>query len=310
MIYQKIALLDNREDVTLTSYVLDDSTEILAGKPRAAILICPGGAYLGCSDREAEPIAMAFAAMGYHAFVLHYSVYIGGTGFPDLSKPFTPNGNSQFPNQLRELGKAILYIRSKANEWLVDVNKIVICGFSAGGHNCAMYSVYWNKPLMTDYLGVNADILRPAACILCYPLTDYFLTSNNSLIDPRTNGLIRLANTALTGSENPSDELMQQLSPARLVDANTPPTFLWTTREDNLLPVAHTTAMAHALAINNIPFELHIFEKGVHGLSLATSATAGDKSGLDADASKWIGLCNEWLKKRFEPDVPEVKYNW
>ena len=68
-----IKLYENREDVTLTTYVLQDSPEMLAGKSRPAILICPGGGYMSCSDREAEPIAMKFASMGYHTFVLRYS---------------------------------------------------------------------------------------------------------------------------------------------------------------------------------------------------------------------------------------------
>ena len=69
-----IKLYDNRSDVTLTTYVLQDSPEMLDGKTRPAILICPGGAYINCSDREAEPVAMKFASMGYHTFVLRYSV--------------------------------------------------------------------------------------------------------------------------------------------------------------------------------------------------------------------------------------------
>ena len=83
-----IKIYDNRDDVTLTTYILQDSLEMLAGKARPAILICPGGAYLNCSDREAEPIAMKFASMGYHTFVLRYSVYCeGGKEFADISKP-------------------------------------------------------------------------------------------------------------------------------------------------------------------------------------------------------------------------------
>jgi len=75
---EKIKLYENREDVTLTTYVLEDSHEMLNGKKRPAILVCPGGAYAFCSDREAEPVALKYASMGYHAFVLRYSVYNKG----------------------------------------------------------------------------------------------------------------------------------------------------------------------------------------------------------------------------------------
>ena len=73
MITTTIQLYEERPDVSLTTYVLADSPELLKGKRRPAVLICPGGAYLNCSDREAEPVALRFAAMGYHAFVLRYS---------------------------------------------------------------------------------------------------------------------------------------------------------------------------------------------------------------------------------------------
>ncbi len=82
-----IRLYENREDVTLATYVWMDSPDLLAGKKRPAVLICPGGGYFNCSDREAEPIALRFAAMGYHAFVLRYSTYTEGGAFPDISRP-------------------------------------------------------------------------------------------------------------------------------------------------------------------------------------------------------------------------------
>ncbi len=77
MITETIKLIEEREDVTLTTYVWGDSPELLKGKARPAVLICPGGGYFSCCDREAEPVAFAFAAMGYHTFVLRYSVYGG-----------------------------------------------------------------------------------------------------------------------------------------------------------------------------------------------------------------------------------------
>ncbi|MFN8531098.1 MAG: alpha/beta hydrolase [Anaerolineae bacterium] len=149
MINQTITLYEHRQDVTLTTYVLADSPEMQNGRKRPAVLVCPGGAYLGCSDREAEPVALRFAAMGYHAFVLRYSTYYEGSfGAPPFGGDMPVNPNSVHPAPMRDIGKAFLTIRAHADEWLVDVDKITICGFSAGGHNCAMYSVYWNDPLI------------------------------------------------------------------------------------------------------------------------------------------------------------------
>ena len=140
VIHEKIKLWEGREDVTLTTYVLDDSPEMLKGKKRPAVIVCPGGAYLSCSDREGEPIAMRFASMGYHAFVLRYSVYSenkGGMMFGAQKDP-EPKPWLNHPAPMRDIACAMLEIRKHADEWLVDMDKIAICGFSAGAHNCAM----------------------------------------------------------------------------------------------------------------------------------------------------------------------------
>ena len=103
-----IYLYKDRTDVTLTTYVLDDSREMLNGGKRPAVLICPGGAYLSCSDREGEPVAMAFAAMGYHAFVLRYSTY-GEEAFKTGFRASHANERDRpgnFENQRKSTGMA------------------------------------------------------------------------------------------------------------------------------------------------------------------------------------------------------------
>jgi len=306
MHHEKIYLHEGRKDVTLTAYVQDISREMPGSRSRGAVIICPGGAYLGCSDREGEPVAMAFAAMGYHAFVLRYSVYNEGNGlsYPDLTKPLPAKPHCIFPNPMYDIGKAMLLIRSRAEEWHVNVDNIGVCGFSAGGHNSAMYGVYWDKPIMTEHFGVDAAELKPAACIMGYPLTDYVLMKEDvqratAAGNAAHAGLFRAANIAFCGEEMPPDELLHKISPARLIDENMPPSFLWFTAEDALVPVSQGTAMASGLAAAGTPFEVHIFEKGPHGLSLATEATAGNAEHIDKDAAKWVKLCEEWLKKHF-----------
>ncbi|MFA9559438.1 alpha/beta hydrolase [Evansella sp. AB-rgal1] len=308
MIYEVKKLYEDREDVTLTSYVHSDSSELLNGEKRGAVLICPGGAYVNCSDREAEPVAFRFASMGYHAFVLRYSTYMNGEkGFPEMGMELSINEKSLYPNPMRDIGKAMLYIRERAEEWFIDTEKIAICGFSAGAHNCAMYSVYWNDPVLTEYFDVTPVQLKPAATILGYMLSDF--TLQNSWVqqsdDPGTKHIADVANIAYTGTIDPDQELLHKISPARHVSDVTPPTFLWTTTEDALVPVEHTIRMAGALAQNNIPFEMHVFEEGQHGLSLANQATASNRELLNLDAAKWIDLCEQWLLKRFQLDLPE-----
>ena len=304
MIHKTIQLYQDKPNVTLTTYVLDDSTEMLAGQKRAGILICPGGGYLGCSDREAEPIAMRFAAMGYHAFVLRYSTYFGKfTGFKG-DGDLEPKSETRHPAPVRDIGKAFLTLHEHADEWHLDTNKIVLCGFSAGGHNCAMYSVYWDKPLMTDFFKVEASKLKPAAAILAYAITDYFLTLKAPK-NPFAKRIRRAAASALLGTAEPNDALLEEVSPARLVSASTPPTFLWATGTDDVVPIEHATRMLNALAKADIAFEAHLFEEGRHGLSLANEATAGSQLELESDAAKWIDLADAWLKKRFAPELPE-----
>lgn len=127
------------EGVTLTAYLLDSSPEMEHMGKRGCILICPGGAYSFCSDREAEPIAMHFLSMGYNAFILRYSL----------------KENSMFPQPLEDTDEAMALIYNNAEDWNVDTSKIAVCGFSAGGHLAAA-------------LGTMGKI-RPSAMILGYP---------------------------------------------------------------------------------------------------------------------------------------------
>lgn len=304
---QKIYLREGRTDVTLTTYILDDSPEMLGGKCRPAILICPGGAYLNCSDREGEPIAIAFASMGYHAFVLRYGVYNEGASdvfVPESEAPLEVKKHCVHPNPIRDIARAMLEIHSHAQEWLVDVNRIAICGFSAGAHNCAMYAVNWHKPVLSEYFRKPAAVFRPAACILGYTLSDYHFMKEQSGNDPFAANLFATSNLALMGTTNADDDLLTEVSPARNVSEHTPPTFLWATSEDTLVPVQNTLLMAKALADQRIPFETHIFEAGPHGLATATQASASAKSEILPDAAKWVGLCDAWLVKRFALDLP------
>lgn len=305
MINQTIQLYENRPNITLTTYVLDDSSQMLNGTRRPAVLVCPGGAYLGCSDREAEPVALRFTAMGYHAFVLRYSTYFEGKPGTQIDGKLEVNPRSVHPAPVRDIGKAFLTLRDHADKWLLDMDKIAICGFSAGGHNCAMYSVYWHHPLVTNYFSVDEVLLKPAAVILGYALTDYHIMFIGKLNGEALH-VHNAASIAFLGTTTPSDELLDAVSPARLVSAETPPTFIWATVADALVPVEHSTRMATALATNGIPFEMHLFEEGRHGLSLANEAAAGSLLDVDVDAAKWVSLVEAWLKKRFALDLPVI----
>lgn len=229
--------------------------ELLKEKARPAVLICPGGGYFSCSDREAEPVAFAFAAMGYHTFVLRYSVY-GQDAFAMRLKDLPVRPESVHPNPVRDIGRAMLKIKERATEWHVDSDRIAICGFSAGAHNCAMYATYWATPMLTDYFQVEAEKLRPAAAILGYCLSDYvYMKEKTAARTPLDREFFAGSNIAFLGGDQ-SDEKLDEVSPARHVNENNPPTYLWATAADKMVPVQHSPRMAQALADHRISFEL------------------------------------------------------
>jgi acetyl esterase/lipase len=235
--------LAKNENVTLTAYLLDAYEEMPNTRLRPAILLCPGGGYRHCSNREAEPVGMAFLAEGYHVFILRYSL----------------NENAAFPKPLQDAEEALGLIRKNAEEWGVIPDKIAACGFSAGGHLAAA-------------LGTMGK-LRPNALILGYPC----ILDSMSVILP---------------APVPSLE--------KKVDQNTPPAFIFSTADDATVPVQNSLQFASALDAAKIPFELHIFQTGVHGLALAEAQTScGSQNLVNQDFAKWVDLCTAWLENLF-----------
>ncbi len=237
-------------------------TYILDGKrTRPAVLICPGGGYHFLSPREAEAIALQFAATGFHAFVLYYTV-----------KP------EDYRQPMLELSRAVCAIRSRADEWNLDSEKIAVCGFSAGGHLAASLAVHW--PKLPD-----APQNKPNALILSYPV----ITSGEH---KHAGSILNLL------GPNPKSEQLHEMSLEKQVNTSTPPTFLWHTVADPIVPVENSLMFATALREQGIPFELHIYPNGPHGLSLATYET-DDGRGTDRHVATWMGLCIGWLKDLF-----------
>lgn len=295
MHHEKIYLHKNRTDVYLTTYVLNTPDRILQGNPRPAVLICPGGGYMWCSEREGEPIAMAFASMGYHAFVLRYStMQDDGEPQPTQASQLVCKPDRIYPQPVRDLGLAMKLLYQHASDWNIDSNRIAICGFSAGGHNCAMYGTLFNQPILTEYLG---GCYPAATMILGYPLTYFPIPTAHA--SPQEKLAATALGMAYLGTATPSPAQCESASPVRHISDSTPPTFLWSTAEDEMVPISNTTDFAQQLAIHHVPFEVHIFESGCHGLSLATQATALDTDYIRPDIAPWMTLADTWLKKRF-----------
>jgi acetyl esterase/lipase len=233
----------SHENVTLTSYLLDYSASMPNTRTRPAVLVLPGGGYQSLSDREAEPIAMAFLGEGYHAFVLRYSV----------------GEAAVFPKPLEDAEEALALIRAKAAEWGVDPDRVAACGFSAGGHLAAAVG--------------TMGCVRPNALILAYPV----------ILDSMSDGL---------ATRIPSVD--------KHVDAQTPPAFIFATANDARVPVVNSLAFAAALDRGGIPFELHVFRDGRHGLALAKPLTSsGFRDLVSPQVARWFELCAAWLEKLF-----------
>ena len=150
MIYKKIEIAVDgyKETADLYTYFLDNSIEMHINRKRPVVVICPGGGYAMTSDREAEPIAMQYLVRGYHAVILRYSV-----------EP------ARYPLALLQLAKSVAFLRKNAAEFHIDTNKIVLQGFSAGGHLAASLGVFWKKDFIAQTLGVTSDMVKPNGMI-------------------------------------------------------------------------------------------------------------------------------------------------
>lgn len=275
-----ITLWKNKDKVFLTPYLQECSV------PKPAVIVCPGGGYMMTADNEADPVARAFQKSCYHAFVLRYS---------NLQ-----TGESAYPQPLFDIARAMEVIHENAEKWMIDTQKIVVCGFSAGGHLASSLGTSWKSSLLKEKFGKSPEIFRPAALILSYPLVDY-TRSISDWIETGPGGkeinLSHLCNKGIFGKKEPSEEEMRNLSPINHIDEDVPPCFIWHTTEDPLVEVEGSLEFAKRLKEHAIPFEIHLFEKGPHALSLCTKETTAEEN-LGLPCSQWFGLALRWLEDK------------
>lgn len=237
----------------LIPYVVD------AGSPTAAVIVCPGGGYEMLAHHEGEPIALWLNRIGISAFVLKYRV-----------APY------RHPAPITDAQRAIRYVRHHAGEWNIDPQRVGILGFSAGGHLASTAGTHFDAGDAAATDPVDRESCRPDLMILCYPVISFG--------ENRHPGSMR----NLIG-EAPDEELRRLMSNELQVAADTPPAFLWHTADDKPVPVENSLLFAQALSGYRVPFELHVFPNGHHGLGLAED---------DTSVGAWTGLCETWLRKR------------
>lgn len=266
--YAKAGLQSPEQPATLSPVYIAFSEEN-GKKRRPAVIICPGGGYDYCSEREALPVAYRFAGYGVQAFVLQYSTY---------RKPF--------PMALLELAAAVDYVRAHSAELEVDPDRIAVCGFSAGGHLAASLAVHWNHAWLKEILGDGAAY-RPNAQILCYPVLTAGAYTHQGSIE-------NLIGTAPTEEQRAMVALEQQ------IDGDTPPAFLWHTSDDGCVSVRNSLDYMNSLALQGILFEAHIYPMGGHGLSLSDETTMSGPWHDNPACAPWFDSCIAWIRRGYQ----------
>ncbi|MGA1617680.1 MAG: alpha/beta hydrolase [Pirellulales bacterium] len=231
----------------------------------SALVVCPGGGYGGLAlGHEGQEVAQWCNANGIAAFVLHYR--LGRQGH-------------HYPTQLIDVQRAIRLVRSKADQYGIDPERLGIMGFSAGGHLASMAAtLFKEQPSLPgpEPDAVDAVSARPDLAVLCYPVI--------ALNAPHTH---RGSRKNLLGPAD-DDDLAEQLSTDRRVTAETPPTFLFQTDEDTAVPPENAVGFYLACRRAGVPAELHIYQPGRHGVGLAADQPS---------VSSWPDRLRDWLRE-------------
>ena len=229
----------------------------------SAIVICPGGGYGGLASHEGPTYAQFLQKHGINAFVLKYR--LGSAGY-------------RHPIMLGDAARAIRTVRANAKKWKIDPEKIGIMGSSAGGHLASTAITHFDNGDSKSRDPIDRVSSRPNAGILCYPV----ITMGQFTHQGSKRNLL---------GNNPPEQLVNLLSSEKQVRKNTPPTFIWHTAEDRPVPVENSLLFASALREAGVPFALHVYQKGRHGIGLA------DKPPFK-NVHPWANDLVFWLKEQ------------
>ena len=232
----------------------------------AAMVICPGGGYEHLAPHEGEGYARWFADHGISAFVLKYR--LGSDGY-------------RHPAMLEDAARAVRLVRARAGEWKIDPHRIGIIGSSAGGHLASTLLTHFDAGQPDAADPIDRVSSRPDLGILCYAV----ITMGRYTHQGSRNSLL---------GTNPSPELVLELSNELHVTSNTPPCFVWHTFEDTTVPVENSLQFAAALRSAGVPFDLHIYQKGGHGMGLGVHQYPRPDG---VQLHPWTADCLYWLKQ-------------
>lgn len=247
------ALGKEEKDIpTLTVYLPHPGTAT-----GAAMVICPGGGYGGLASHEGKDYALWLNGHGVTCFVLKYR--LGTAGY-------------RHPRMLEDVARAVRFVRAKAREWSIDPMRVGVMGSSAGGHLASTLLTHFDNGQPNSEDLIERESSRPDLGILCYPVISMGEFTHQG------------SKRNLLG-ENPSPELVRLLSNELQITRQTPPVFIWHTLEDTAVPIENSLAFAAAMRQAGVPFDLHVYERGRHGIGLA-------------NGHPWTQDCLFWLSQR------------
>lgn len=278
---------------TYTSYLLDTMPANPAIK-RPAVIVCGGGAFKLIAPHEQEPVAMAFLNKGYQAFVLNYVTQ--------------ETGDVSYPHPEIDLAKMVATVRQNAEVWHVDPSKVVVVGFSAGGHICASLAARWKEREFAAGAGARVEDIRPDAVVLGYPALDFRVARDEKTRDPRID--LRVPKTggktgrdlinehlAMVAGGEATEERLIDICPTTHVTRQVPPVFAWAAADDATCPVWQLYDFGTALAKSHVPHEIHVFDEGGHGLSMANENTEDQNAEKQASVRPWFELACAFLDR-------------
>ena len=265
MFYKKLLLKEidprfDNEDNYLRIFISEDNESV---SKRPGMLVCPGGGYSFCSAREAENVAFRFLSEGFNCFVLNYSL------------------NKKYPAPQADLALVFSYIRSHEEEFHLIPNTLSLVGFSAGGHLVGSYGYAYKE--VGELFNFDVNLLKPFSIVMAYPVI-----TTTSATHSGTKEII-------TGSGE--EELVEKMDIYKHVTKDYPPTFIWTTKDDGLVPYTNSTLMADALNKNNVPYVFKLYESGWHGSSLANRSCTkkGDLTEKMKEIRDWATLATDFI---------------
>jgi acetyl esterase/lipase len=234
----------------------------------SAVVVCPGGGYEMLADHEGSAYALFLTRLGVTAIVLKYR--LGSHGY-------------RYPVELQDVQRAIRMVRSGAKQWQIDTKRIGVMGSSAGGHLASMAVTHFDNGDKRATDPIDRAGSRPDFGILCYAVIT---------MGPATHAGSR---HALLG-DSPSQTSLDEVSSERRVTHETPPCFLWHTKDDPVVPVANSEAFASALQAADVPYELHLYPHGAHGLGLGGAPSSDALLPWTRELERWM-VKGKWAHK-------------